>query len=182
MAAQKTAAPRKRAPKKTEESNPLSVGSFTAKGESSGQYELPESIFGVTPNQAVMHQAYLRQLANARQGTADTKTRGEVSGGGAKPYRQKGTGRARHGSMTVRQPGSIGATDAARVFKGVRMAGQMGNVKTTVQGLKVLRIDGDRNLLLIAGAVPGPRGQVVLVRGSLKVARRAARAAAKGGR
>src|SRR6266536_5626627 len=54
-----------------------------------------------------------------------------------------------HGSMNVRQPGSIGATDAARVFKGVKMAGQMGNVKTTVQGLKVVRVDLDRNLLLI---------------------------------
>src|SRR5437879_13555928 len=53
-----------------------------------------------------MHQAYLRQLANARQGTASTKTRGEVSGGGAKPYRQTGTGRARHGS--TREPSMKG--------------------------------------------------------------------------
>src|SRR5213596_2732921 len=59
-----------------------------------------------------------------------------------------------HGSMNVRRPGSIGATDAARVFRGVRMAGQMGNAKTTVQGLKVLRVDTERNLLLIGGAVP----------------------------
>jgi len=67
---------------------------------------LPESVFGETPNQAVMHQAYLRQLANARQGTASTKTRGMVRGGGAKPYRQKGTGRARHGSE--REPSMVG--------------------------------------------------------------------------
>ncbi len=73
-----------------------------------------------------------------------------------------------HGSMNVRQPGSIGATDAARVFKGVRMAGQMGNVRTTVQGLKVLRVDAERNLLLIGGGVPGPKGSVLLVRGSVK--------------
>src|SRR5438132_4291458 len=52
------------------------------------------------------HQAYLRQLANAREGTADTKTRAEVRGGGAKPYRQKGTGRARHGSE--REPSMVG--------------------------------------------------------------------------
>ena len=52
-----------------------------------------------------------------------------------------------HGSMNVRQPGSIGATDAARVFKGVKMAGQMGNRRITVQGLKVIRVDGERNLL-----------------------------------
>lgn len=73
-----------------------------------------------------------------------------------------------HGSMNVRQPGSIGATDAARVFKGVRMAGQMGNVHKTVQGLKVVRVDGERNLLLLGGSVPGANGAVVLVRGSVK--------------
>src|SRR5436190_24277000 len=80
-----------------------------------------------------------------------------------------------HGSMNVRRPGSIGATDAARVFRGVRMAGQMGNAKTTVQGLKVLRVDTERNLLLIGGAVPGAKGAVVMVRGSGKAARQAAR-------
>jgi len=79
-----------------------------------------------------------------------------------------GRGPESHGSMNVRKPGSIGATDAARVFKGVRMAGQMGNVRTTVQGLKVLSVDPERNLLLVNGGVPGPKGSVVLVRGSVK--------------
>jgi len=79
-----------------------------------------------------------------------------------------GRGPETHGSMNVRKPGSIGATDAARVFKGVRMAGQMGNVQTTVQGLKVLRVDAERNLVLVGGGVPGPRGSVVLVRSSVK--------------
>jgi len=60
--------------------------------------ELNDYIFGIRPNKAVMHQALVRQHANARQGTASTKTRGEVSGGGKKPYRQKGTGNARQGS------------------------------------------------------------------------------------
>ena len=73
-----------------------------------------------------------------------------------------------HGSMNVRQPGSIGATDAARVFKGVRMAGQMGNVRTTVQGLKVVRVEGERNLLLLSGGVPGGDNAIVLVRHSVK--------------
>jgi large subunit ribosomal protein L3 len=73
-----------------------------------------------------------------------------------------------HGSMNVRRPGSIGATDAARVFKGVKMAGQMGNQRTTVHGLKVLRVDPERNLLLLHGGVPGARGTLVLVRESLK--------------
>ncbi|MBC7263585.1 MAG: 50S ribosomal protein L4 [Chloroflexi bacterium] len=68
-------------------------------GEQVGEVELRDDIFAVPVNEAVMHQALMRQLANARQGTADTKTRGEVSGGGRKPWRQKGTGRARQGSI-----------------------------------------------------------------------------------
>jgi len=77
-----------------------------------------------------------------------------------------------HGSMNVRRPGSIGATDAARVFKGVKMAGQMGNARTTVQGLKILRVDPERNLLLVHGGVPGARGALVMVRESIKTVRK----------
>jgi large subunit ribosomal protein L4 len=71
-------------------------------GKAVDKIELRDDIFGIVPNEAVMHQALVRQLANARLGTAKTKTRGEVSGGGKKPWRQKGTGRARHGS--TREP------------------------------------------------------------------------------
>ena len=71
-----------------------------------------------------------------------------------------------HGSMNVRRPGAIGATDSARVFRGVRMAGQMGNERTTVQRLRVVRVDGERNLLMLKGGVPGARGALVLVRQS----------------
>ena len=67
-------------------------------GETVSEFDLPEAIFGLEPNVAVMHQAVLRQLANARLGTVDTKTRAEVRGGGHKPWRQKHTGRARQGS------------------------------------------------------------------------------------
>ncbi|MGC8473265.1 MAG: 50S ribosomal protein L4 [Candidatus Dormibacteria bacterium] len=67
-------------------------------GDVRGDYELPSAVFGQEVNQGVLHQAVVRQMAGARQGTHDTKTRGEVSGGGRKPYRQKGTGRARQGS------------------------------------------------------------------------------------
>ena len=99
-------APRARKKAAEIEASPLNVSSFGADGERSGEIRLPESIFGQEPNGSSMHQAYLRQLANARQGTAKTKRRGEVSGGGAKPYRQKGTGRARHGS--IREPSMVG--------------------------------------------------------------------------
>ena len=67
-------------------------------GAVTGSVDLPETVFGIEPNEPVMHQALLRQLANARQGTSSTKTRSEVRGGGRKPWRQKGTGRARQGS------------------------------------------------------------------------------------
>ena len=60
--------------------------------------ELDDRVFGIEPNAAVVHQALVTQQANARQGTHDTRTRGEVAGGGKKPYRQKGTGYARQGS------------------------------------------------------------------------------------
>jgi large subunit ribosomal protein L4 len=86
--------------------SPLEVSSYSAAGKKGDDVRLPEAVFGETPNRAVMHQAYVRQLNNARQGTAKTKRRGEVSGGGIKPYRQKGTGRARHGS--IREPSMVG--------------------------------------------------------------------------
>jgi large subunit ribosomal protein L4 len=60
--------------------------------------DLDDRVFGIAPNEAVVHQAVVAQQTNARHGTADTKTRGEVAGGGKKPYRQKGTGYARQGS------------------------------------------------------------------------------------
>ena len=88
---------------------PVQVPYYDALGERNGEVDLPDAIFGETPNMPVMHQAYLRQLANARQGTASTKTRATVRGGGAKPYRQKGTGRARHGS--TREPSMKGGAN-----------------------------------------------------------------------
>ncbi len=68
-------------------------------GEVVRKVDLDETVWGIEPHIAVMHQALLRQLANARKGTHNTKTRGEVRGGGRKPWRQKGTGRARQGSI-----------------------------------------------------------------------------------
>ena len=68
-------------------------------GADAGSVELADELFGVEPNGAVMHQVVTAQLAARRAGTQSTKTRGEVRGGGAKPWRQKGTGRARQGSI-----------------------------------------------------------------------------------
>ena len=68
-------------------------------GAETGTVELDEATFGIEPNVAVLHQVVTTQLAAARAGTQSTKTRAEVRGGGAKPWRQKGTGRARQGSI-----------------------------------------------------------------------------------
>src|SRR5450755_17405 len=71
---------------------------YNMAGEAIDQLELSEQVFGVIPNVAVLHQVVTAQLVNRRQGNASTKTRSEVSGGNSKPYKQKGTGRARQGS------------------------------------------------------------------------------------
>jgi large subunit ribosomal protein L4 len=75
----------------------------TPAGETTGSVTLPGELFDANANVSLMHQVVIAQLAAARQGTHSTKTRGQVSGGGAKPYRQKGTGRARQGSLRAPQ-------------------------------------------------------------------------------
>ena len=74
---------------------------FDRTGASVGSVELLDALFAAPVNEAVLHQAVVAQLAGRRTGTADTKTRGQVDGGGKKPYRQKGTGRARQGHRTA---------------------------------------------------------------------------------
>jgi len=79
------------------------VDLYNMKGETIGEIELSDAIFGIDINENAMHLAVQNQLANRRQGTHSTKTKSEVSGGGRKPWRQKGTGRARHGSIRSAQ-------------------------------------------------------------------------------
>lgn len=81
----------------------LSVEIVDSTGKKTGTAELPAEVFDVEPNIPLMHQVVVAQLAAARQGTHATKTRGMVRGGGRKPYRQKGTGRARQGSVRAPQ-------------------------------------------------------------------------------
>jgi large subunit ribosomal protein L4 len=81
----------------------MEVDVLNMKGKKVSTVELPSGIFEAPISVDLMHQAYLRQMANARLGTHDTKTRGEVRGGGRKPWRQKGTGRARQGSIRAPQ-------------------------------------------------------------------------------
>ena len=76
---------------------------FDMAGKQVGEIELSDAVFGIDPNEAVVHQVVRVQRASWRQGTHDTKTRGQVRGGGKKPWRQKGTGRARQGSIRAPQ-------------------------------------------------------------------------------
>ena len=79
------------------------VDVYDMKGKKVSDVELAESVFGIEPNEAIVHSVLVNYLANQRQGTQSTKTRAEVRGGGRKPWRQKGTGRARQGSIRAPQ-------------------------------------------------------------------------------
>lgn len=95
------------------------VDLYNIKGEVVGNVELQDSIFGIEPNQDVLHEAVVNFLANQRQGTQSTKTRAEVRGGGIKPWKQKGTGRARQGSIRAPQwiKGGIALGPKPRSYK-----------------------------------------------------------------
>lgn len=85
------------------ERDAMKIDVFNMEGQKVSELELPAAIFEAKINVDLMHQAFVRQMANARLGTHDTKLRGEVAGGGRKPWKQKGTGRARQGSTRAAQ-------------------------------------------------------------------------------
>ena len=92
---------------------------YDMKGKKVSDVELAENIFGIKPNKAIVHSVLVNYLANQRQGTQSTKTRAEVRGGGKKPWRQKGTGRARQGSIRAPQwiKGGIALGPKPRSYK-----------------------------------------------------------------
>ena len=95
------------------------VSVYNIEGKKVSDIDLKEEIFGIEPNEAVIHSVLVNFLANQRQGTQSTKTRSEVSGGGKKPWRQKGTGRARQGSIRAPQwiKGGIALGPKPRSYK-----------------------------------------------------------------
>lgn len=99
--------------------------------------------------------------------------------GGVKRWHWKG-GPKTHGSTSHRAPGSIGASsDPSRVFKGQHLPGHMGNRRVTVQSLEVVEVDKENNLILVKGAVPGPKGNYLLIKEALKKKKKEPRAEAK---
>ena len=137
----------------------------TPAGAADGEVELPAEIFDVTANVPLMHQVVVAQLAAARQGTHKTKTRGEVSGGGKKPYRQKGTGRARQGSTRAPQFNGGGVVHgptvhgyAQRTPKKMKAAALRGALSDRARGgnvhvLSTLAIDGTPSTKTAMGAL-----------------------------
>ena len=95
------------------------VDVYDIKGKKVSDIELLDSVFGIEPNENIVHEVLVNYLANQRQGTQSTKTRAEVSGGGKKPWRQKGTGRARQGSIRAPQwiKGGIALGPKPRSYK-----------------------------------------------------------------
>ena len=95
------------------------VDVYNVEGKKVSDVELKEEIFGIEPNEAIVHSVLVNYLANQRQGTQSTKTRAEVRGGGRKPWRQKGTGRARQGSIRAPQwiKGGIALGPKPRSYK-----------------------------------------------------------------
>jgi len=109
------------------------------------------------------------------------QSKGKGFAGGMKRHNFKGGPRS-HGSMIHRQPASSGSTDAARTIKGTKKPGRLGNDRISAQGLQIVRVDGEKNLLLIKGSVPGPPKGLLIIKESCKrkkAAKAAARAAAK---
>lgn len=92
---------------------------YNMEGKKVSDVELNDNVFGIEPNEAIVHSVLVNYLANQRQGTQNTKTRSEVSGGGRKPWRQKGTGRARQGSIRAPQwvKGGIALGPKPRSYK-----------------------------------------------------------------
>lgn len=156
-------------------------------GEQVGEIELSDAIFSAPVSKPLMHQALMRQLSNARLGTHKTKTRGEVAGGGRKPFRQKGTGRARQGSIRASQWVGGGTVFGPRPHKYVKQLPKKMNAaalrsaltvkaaaeqivvidtlpfeqpktKPMVQALRALGVAGDSVLLVTAEKTLGVSG------------------------
>ncbi len=126
-----------------------SVTVYDMTGKKTGEMELPAAVFGIEPNMAVVHEAVKNHLANRRQGTQSTLTRAEVSGGGIKPWRQKGTGRARQGS--IRSPqwthGGIALGPKPRTYryamnKKVKRLALLSALSSKAQAGEIIVIDG----------------------------------------
>jgi large subunit ribosomal protein L4 len=150
----------------TETAN-LEIEVKDAKGKSDGTVTLPADVFDVQVNVPLIHQVVVAQLAAARQGTHDTKSRGEVRGGGRKPYRQKGTGRARQGSTRAPQFAGGGVVHgpsprsyAQRTPKKMKAAALRGALSDRARNGRIHVVSG-----VLEGDAPSTRSAVAVLAG-----------------
>ena len=143
-----------------------SIDVLDASGAKTGTVDLPEDIFGAKVNVPLIHQVVVAQLAARRQGTHKAKTRGEVSGGGKKPYRQKGTGRARQGSTRAPQFAGGGVVHgpqprdySQRTPKKMKAAALRGALSDRARGGRVHVVSG-----LVAGETPKTKAALEALR------------------
>ncbi|GAB3611039.1 hypothetical protein GCM10027414_31650 [Humibacter ginsengiterrae] len=144
-----------------------SIDVFDAAGKKTGFVELPAEIFDVQVNVPLIHQVVVAQLAAARQGTHKTKNRGEVSGAGRKPFKQKGTGRARQGSIRAPQMtgggivhGPTPRSYAQRTPKKMIAAALLGSLSDRARGERIHVVES-----LVAGEAPSTKAAVSLLNG-----------------
>jgi large subunit ribosomal protein L4 len=144
-----------------------SVDVINAEGAKAGSVDLPDDVFDVQANIPLMHQVVVAQLAAARQGTAKAKSRGEVAGGGRKPYKQKGTGRARQGSIRAPQftgggvvHGPLPRDYTQRVNKKMKAAALRGALSDRAREGRIHVVDG-----FVAGDVPKTQDALKVLRG-----------------
>lgn len=131
-------------------------------GRAIDQIELRDDIFGIAPHEAVMHQALVRQLSNARLAAARTKTRGEVRGGGRKPWRQKGTGRARHGSIREPQWRGGGTVFGPRPGRNYRKAMPRKMRRLALRSALSVKAREERLIVLDELKMPAPKTKEML--------------------
>src|SRR4051795_1975093 len=150
-----------------------SVELKTPAGKTDGTVDLPAEIFDVQANIALMHQVVVAQQAAARQGTHSTKTRGDVRGGGKKPYRQKGTGRARQGSTRAPQFAGGGTVHGPqprsydqRTPKKMKAAALRGALSDRARAGRVHVVDG-----LVEGDKPSTKAALAALRGIVEARR-----------
>ncbi|WP_166877035.1 MULTISPECIES: 50S ribosomal protein L4 [unclassified Salinibacterium] len=144
-----------------------SIDVIDAKGKKAGSVELPAELFDVTTNVPLIHQVVVAQLAAARQGTHKTKRRGEVSGAGRKPFKQKGTGRARQGSIRAPQMtgggivhGPVPRNYSQRTPKKMIAAALLGALSDRARGDRLHVVES-----LVEGTTPSTKGVIDLLSG-----------------
>lgn len=153
--------------------NKAEAGHFAAAGDGVDPGKaLVELRVADTSEYTVGQELTLEMLAAGDKVDVTAVSKGKGFAGGMKRHNFKGQGASHGNHKHHRAPGSIGAcATPARVFKGTRMAGQYGSERVTTLNLEVVQADGERNLLLLKGSVPGPRGAMVLIRDAVKGAK-----------